>query len=487
MSVSRPSTRTSTRTWIRTGALLAAVLAAPALPAGSPASAARSCPGVLTPGFLAVAAPYATVHGQPRAGTVTLFSSDKTLGGLKKTRTLIQGTGGIGDTPERNDAFGSALAKGDFDGDGCADLAIGASEEFFGAPVPGADGHGVVHLLFGSPDGLTRAETIDVAHLGRRHGTDRFGAALAAGDLDGDGDDELVVGAPGMDGGGGIGVFGMKDRSPYGMGTLITQTTGWVGQEPGATDQFGAALATGDFDGNGKDEIAVGAPGDGGLRYGSGVVTIIDPRARRAGVYTQESPDVKGYGEKWDAFGAALASGDFNADGRDDLAIGVPGEDLSMLQRGMDYGDGAVNVLYGSARGLTALGSEVWSQTVLKGTPRYFDRFGTSLAAGDLNGDGDDELVVGVPGEGAVQVIAGTRSGGLTRNHNLLLTGPANGDFGASIMVEGGKLLVAAPGTGRLTLIGTKAKKGSYPGVLPRTARVIDTGGEDDLFGYALS
>ncbi|MEW9529390.1 FG-GAP repeat protein [Microbispora sp. NPDC049125] len=464
---------------LRTSALLAAALAASPLVA-VPAAAARSCPS-----FLAVASPYAAVKGEQHAGTVTLFTGGGSH--LRKAKVLSQGAAGVGGAPERDDAFGSALARGDFDGDGCADLAIGASEEFAGPRVPGADGNGVVHVLYGSPSGLGRGATLDVTRAGRERGTDRFGAALAAGDLDGDGDDELVVGAPGLKGGGGVAVFGLGGRSASGKGTLITQATSWVGQEPGETDQFGVALATGDFDGDGRDELAVGAPGDGGLRYGSGVVTILDPHRRRAGVYTQESPNVKGDGEKWDAFGAALASGDFDADGRDDLAVGVPGEDLSLLQRGMDYGDGVVDVLYGTARGLTAVGSESWSQTILKGTPRYYDRFGTSLATGDLNGDGDDELVVGVPGEDAVQVLAGTREGGLTRNHNALVTGPRDSDFGMSVIVDGGTLLVAAPGRDELTLVPTRARKGSYPGVTPGAARVVDRGGAGGLFGYALS
>jgi hypothetical protein len=434
-----------------------------------------------------VASPYATVNGKVRAGTVTLYGSARN--GLKPQKTLHQGAGGIGGAPENNDSFGSAITTGDFDGDGCADLAVGVSEEFFGPAVPGADGHGAVHILFGSPSGLTKVRSIDVTHLGRKHGTDRFGAALAAGDLDGDGDDELVVGAPGMKGGGGVGVFGMNHRSPYGTGTLITQATGWVHQSRGQTDLFGEALAAGDFNGDGRDEIAIGAPGDGGTTTpGSGAVTIIDPRRRHASAYTQNSRNVLGSAEKWDAFGSDLATGDFNADGRDDLAVGVPGEDVSStLTRGMDYGDGAVNVLYGSARGVIATHSEMWTQTILAGVPRYYDRFGSSLATGDLNGDKDDELIVGVPGEGAVQVIAGTRSGGLTRNHNLLLTGDRTGAYGSSVLAEGGKLLIASPGSGRLTVVGTKVKKGSYPGAVPGTARVVRTGGRDDLYGYALS
>ena len=49
-------------------------------------------------------------------------------------------------------------------------------------------------------------------------------------------------------------------------------------------------------------------------------------------------------------------------------------------------------------QGVRGARSEMWTQRLLKGTPRYYDRFGASLAAGDFNGDGDDELAVGVPG-----------------------------------------------------------------------------------------
>ncbi|WP_433496245.1 FG-GAP repeat protein [Sphaerimonospora sp. CA-214678] len=468
-----------------------AVMAVSPLVVVPPAAGVRSCPA-----FLAVAAPYATVDGHARAGSVTLFQERS--GRMAPVQVLRQGAYGLGDAPEHGDAFGSALARGDFDGDGCDDLAIGASEEVHGppGPVPGADGAGVVHLLYGTPRGLRAAGTVDVTRLGRSYGTDRLGAALAAGDLDGDGDDELVAGAPGLGGGGGAGVFGMDGRRPDGEGVLITQLTRWVGQDSGETDQFGAALATGDFDGDGRAEIAVGAPGDGGPRPGSGVVTVLDPRRRHAGVFTQESPGVQGGVEEWDAFGAALASGDFDADGRDDLAIGVPGEDLTPFVRGMDYGDGAVNVLYGSGRGLTGLRGEPWSRRVLAGRPRYSDRFGAALAAGDLNGDGDDELVVGVPGAGAVQVIAGTRSGGLTRRHSLLVhagkaAGGHGGDFGMAVLVRRGRLFVSAPAAGTVTRVGTEARKGPYTGVRPHVRDTLHDAARGDsqgdaLFGYAL-
>ncbi|MGV9778574.1 FG-GAP repeat protein, partial [Streptosporangium sp. NPDC003464] len=396
--------------------LAPAILAALLVPT-SPA-AAGTCSGVPSDfdgdgrADLAVAAPYTAVGGHARAGSVTV------LYGTRAGRRLTQDSPGVPGEAETGDAFGSALAAGDFDGDHCADLAVGVSEE--DRSRPGADGHGAVQIFHGSPAGLRPGEMIDAGDLGRRRGPDRFGAALAAGDLDGDGDDELAVGVPGL-GGGGVGVYGLKGRRPQ----VIDQDSGWVGQDAKATDQFGAVLAAGDFDGDGRAEIAVGAPGDTFLkRNGQGSVTVLDVRRGRATLLTQDSPGIAGLGEAWDAFGAALATGDFDADGHDDLAIGVPGEGLTDDQRAMDYGDGTVDVVYGSRSGLRTATSEAWSQRSLKGEPRYFDRFGAALAAGDLNGDGDDELAVGVPGENAVQVLAGGRSGGLSRAGNVLVTGP---------------------------------------------------------------
>jgi hypothetical protein len=464
---------------MRAAFLASAVLALLLVPT-SPA-AANACSGLPSDfdgdgrADLAVAAPYTEVGGHARAGSVTVLYDLRTDTRLTLDSPGVPGEAGTGDS------FGSALATGDFDGDRCTDLAVGVSEK--NRSRTGADGDGVVQLFHGSPDGLRPGKVIDTGDLGRKRDAGRLGAALAAGDLDGDGDDELVIGAPGLDGGA-VGVYGFKGRKPY----MITQRTGWVGQREQETDQFGGVLATGDFNGDGRAEVAVGTPADTVLKNsGQGSVTVLDVRRKKASLLTQDSPSIAGLAEAWDSFGAALATGDFNADGRDDLAIGVPGEGLTDNQRAMDYGDGTVDVVYGSSGGLRTATTEAWSQRSLKGEPRYFDRFGASLAAGDLNGDGDDELTIGVPGENAVQVLAGTRSGGLTKDNNLLITGKG-GDFGAALATTAGRgLIVAAPGDGKLTLLRGTAKKGSYPGVRPTTAKTLATGAGHTLFGYALT
>src|SRR4051794_12177712 len=94
------------------------------------------------------------------------------------------------------------------------------------------------------------------------------------------------------------------------------------------------------------------------------------------------------------AIGPAQAY-DFDGDGFADLAVGVPGEDI-----GFRSGAGAVNVIYGSATGLTEVGDQFWAQESVgvPGASEPGDHFG-SPASGDFDGDGYADLAVGVPGE----------------------------------------------------------------------------------------
>jgi FG-GAP repeat len=162
-----------------------------------------------------------------------------------------------------------------------------------------------------------------------------------------------------------------------------------------------------DFNGDGTADLAIGAPGEDTAR---GVVQVLYGSANRltatgSQLWTQDSSGIVGVAEPGDFFGGALAAGDFNGDGRADLAVGAEGEDNAA---------GAVQVLYGSPTGLAATGNQLWSQdsSGIVGVAEPGDRFGFALAAGDFNGDGAADLAIGAPGEddlaGLVNVLYGS-------------------------------------------------------------------------------
>src|SRR4051812_22604982 len=128
-----------------------------------------------------------------------------------------------------------------------------------------------------------------------------------------------------------------------------------------------AGVARADYNGDGFTDLAVGIPRKDGSRGGqtlqdSGAVSILygsidGLSASNNQLWTEDSPNVSGQSEANDYFGSALAAGDFNGDHYTDLAIGISGKDLSGASNA-----GAVQVLYGSANGLSAAGNQFWIQ-----------------------------------------------------------------------------------------------------------------------------
>jgi hypothetical protein len=313
--------------------------------------------------------------------------------------------------------FGDAFAAGLFDGDCYGDLAIGAS-------------HGSqVLVMYGSATGLHPEHSAVFTSpevFGDRTDDqgDGFGAALAAGDFNHDGFDDLAGGAPwGFDEHGAVGVlFGSADGITTTGASFLTQDSPNVPGGAEFSDSFGSVLAAGDVTGDGMADLVASAPGEsvGSLSSAGGVLVLpggpAGPSGTGAQWWDQNSPGVPGSAEEWDSFGAALAIGDLTGDGRADLAIGAPGEDIGNLD-----GAGMVTVLKGAAGGLTATGALAWDQNdpQIPGSAELNDGFGSPLVIGDVNHDSRTDLVIGVSNEsagaiesaGALNILYGNATG----------------------------------------------------------------------------
>src|SRR5262249_12467876 len=125
---------------------------------------------------------------------------------------------------------------------------------------------------------------------------------------------------------------------------------------------FGTALAAGDFNGDGFDDLAIGIAGKVvNMHNNAGAVSVLYGSASgitsaKDQLWTQDSPGINGIADASDQFGGALAAGDFNGDGRDDLAISASNETTSVVATG------GVNVIYGTSSGLNAKNDQFWTQ-----------------------------------------------------------------------------------------------------------------------------
>ncbi len=411
--------------------------------------------------------------GSPDSGSIHVLYGG--AGGLSAVGTQFwsQEADGIG---------GWKLASGDFNGDGFDDLAIGVPREDvidrFGNVEPQA---GVVDVLYGSKLGLSEtrsqqwSQDTDTGGDGGRinnkaENYDAFGAALGAGDFNGDGFDDLAVGSPyeslhGVLYAGAVNVIYGSDTGLTAVGDQFwTQDSDGVEGTAERRDSFGSALVVGDFNGDGFGDLAIGIDlEDVDDAQSAGAVNVIYGSAAGLSsvgnqLWTQDSAGIKGVAIPGEQFGYVVASGDFDGDGYADLAVGAIDDDVS------GSSSGAVNVIYGSAIGLTSAGNQIWSLVSdgIEGAPTGHDDFGEDLASADFSGDGIDDLAIGASGAdvpdafgnvevraGVIYVLYGT-SAGLTSTGSQLWsqdtdTGGENGrinnraephdHFGASVAV----------------------------------------------------
>ena len=322
----------------------------------------------------------------------------------------------------------SGSTTGSLNGDRFADVVVGGVEMDFSDP-PSATGPGKVNLYWGAARPNT---TADLSRSGATDG-DLFGWSVStSGDIDDNGRDDLVVGAPRH-------ILNTDDpglayvylSGASGPGTTANQTL--TGADDG--DAFGYKVSIcGDVNDDGYDDVLVGAPSHNSTTdfdVGKAYLYL----GSSTGVSTTASWTYTG-GAQEDFLGYAVAGiGDVNDDGYDDIAVGAPGADPSGTN-----GAGAVYVFYGSASGPKAT-----PDVTIEGEAGNM-ALGVSIAPlGDANGDAIDDFYIGAPdldngtltSAGAAYIHFGGPSGVPSTPH-IVKKGPrADGDYGVTLAAGG--------------------------------------------------
>ena len=207
------------------------------------------------------------------------------------------------------DSFGEAVAAGDFNGDGFSDIIVGAR------------GDSKVYVYYGSASGIPK--TPSVILLGEGNGGE-FGRNLTAGDINGDGYIDAIVGAHGYNAGLGShqGKVYIYLGGPNGLGPNPASTL--VGEVQNS--EFGRALAVGDMTGDGIGDLIVGASGFTGTLPNQGKVYVF--QGGNMGI--DSTPIFTMVGEHAnDEFGRSADATDSDGDGFRDLIVGAPGSTMA--------------------------------------------------------------------------------------------------------------------------------------------------------------
>ena len=308
------------------------------------------------------------------------------------------------------ESSGNAVASaGDLNGDGFGDIIIGAS-----GASPNGSLSGSSYVVFGKSSGFSTS--FSLSDLDGSNGFRLDGAAsstfsgrsvASAGDLNNDGFDDLIIGADGADAsfdnaGSSYVVFGKA--SGFVAAINLSELDGSDGfrlDGAAASDYSGGSVASaGDVNGDGIDDVIIGASGADPNDYSSGASYVIFGQASSF-PSTFDLGDIDGTnGFRLDGVASAdrsgcivSSAGDVNGDGYDDVIVSAVGADPNGSDSGSNY------VVFGKASGFTAalnLSSLDGSNGFrLDGVAAYDYSGFVASSAGDINGDGFDDLIIG--------------------------------------------------------------------------------------------
>ncbi|MET9739174.1 FG-GAP repeat protein [Streptomyces sp. NPDC006422] len=384
--------------------------------------------------------------GTPGANAVTVTFGSSSGVGPGKAVTITQETAGVPGVTEREDEFGENVTSGDVDGDGYADLIVGAPGEQVTDWASGS-----LDVVWGGANGFTRGATVYHAPSAD---DERFGESAVLVDLDGDDHAQLAAVsakkfwwysdsnkpedayAPEVEFvPSDVTLEGLTADQFHGTGAGRTYTyvlygkhadgspyTGWVDGGPGDigyrsgridgqyTGSTTETAATGDINCDGYPDLVTGQAADNSIWVFYGGSTIFTDEMEGMDKVTQDSDGVPGASEAGDRFGASVSVGDVDADGCADVAVGAPGETVDGVE-----GTGSVVVLKGG-KGYIDEGRAYHQDTTgVPGVAEPGDRFGSTVRLKDIDGGGRADLSVAASGEdigtkadaGAVTVLRG--------------------------------------------------------------------------------